>query len=124
MLWTAQLPATGMSWSYVAGEVRELYEEIRKRSLDGVVSELCDVYTCTMCAIETSTGLTMPVVWEKTARGWFARVDFWRRWLSAFGLEFKVEYLRYGGNYLKQDKRRMVLRLAVEDQLGLSLPAA
>jgi Na+-driven multidrug efflux pump len=116
MIWTADLPATGMDWKYVMGEVRELWEEILKRNAQGILSEACDVYTCTLCAILTYTGVNLPVLWTRSARGWLHRVEVWKHILAGEGLVFKVEYLRYGSNYHKQDKVYKVLELARKDQ--------
>ena len=106
-----------MTWSYVLGEILELVEEVLALSPTGIRDELCDVYTCTMCAIERSTGVPMPILWTRTYYGWLKRVDFWKTYLASVGLEYKVEYLCNGSNYMKAYKRRMVVELAMKDQL-------
>ena len=117
MIFTNEVPATGLDWRYVLGEIRELLVEVKKLNVRGILDELCDVYTCSMCAIETSTGIPMPIFWMKSANGWVDRMNFFREYLNRAGLEFKVEYLRYGANYKKAEKRRKVVELAIEDQL-------
>jgi len=117
MLRAANLPATGMTFRYAAGEVQELWEEVLKGDIKGIISEACDVYTCTMCAIHNNFGIDMPIVWDKTAKEWFHRVDVFKQILHKRGLEFKVEYLRYGANYHKPHKVAKVIELAEADQL-------
>ena len=117
MLWTDQIPATGLSWRYVWGEVLELIEEIKLRDVDGVISETCDVYTCVMCAIETSTGVPMPLLWRRSANKFISRGKWFSWYLNQVGLEYKEEYLVHGGNYKKAWKRRAVVDLAIKDQL-------
>ncbi|MFW9871480.1 MAG: MazG nucleotide pyrophosphohydrolase domain-containing protein [Candidatus Thorarchaeota archaeon] len=115
--WTNEFPTTKLSFGYTLGEVKELIEEIKKLNIKGIVSELCDVYTCSMCAIETYFGIPMPIIWNKSADKWNERVDFFTWYLSEVGLEFKIEYLRFGGNYKRKEKRRKVIELAIEDQI-------
>lgn len=106
-----------MDWKYVYGEFLELLEEIRKLNWIGIVDELCDVYTCLMCVLETYTGIPMPIFWMRSADRWTQRLEFWMKYFDLLGLEFKVEYMREGSNYMKAEKRRRVVELAVEDQL-------
>jgi len=117
ILWTNQFPKTNLTFNYTLGEVRELIEEIKALNIKGMISELCDVYTCLMCAIETHFGIPMPIFWKTSAIQWDYRVEFFEWYLSQLGLEFKVKYLRYGGNYLKKEKRQKVVELAIKDQI-------
>jgi hypothetical protein len=117
IVWTNEFPTTDLTFKYTLGEVKELIEEIKEFNLEGIISELCDVYTCTMCAIETHFGIPMPIVWHKSADQWNERVEFFEWYLSELNLEFKVEYLRFGGNYLRKEKRLKVDELAIEDQI-------
>ena len=121
MIFTNQTPATNLDWLYVWGEVKELWQEICRFNLKGIRNELCDVYTCAMCAIETSTGIPMPIFWMRSANAWEERMSFFKWYLEEVGLEFKVEYLRFGANYNKAHKRRKVFDLAVEDQILMKL---
>jgi hypothetical protein len=114
---TTDTPTTKINWKHTWDEVIELWEEIIKGDLKGMRNELCDVYTNAMCAITTSTGIPMPIFWMRSANGWFDRMKFFKIYLNELGLEFKVEYLRYGANYKKDFKRRKVVELAVEDQI-------
>jgi hypothetical protein len=117
MIFTTDVPATNLDWKYTFGEVKELWVEIKRCNLIGIINEMCDVYTCAMCAITTSTGIKMPIFWMRSANGWNERLDFFRWYLDEIGLEFKVEYLRFGANYKKAHKRRKVFELAVNDQI-------
>jgi hypothetical protein len=117
IVWTNEFPTTKLDFKYTLGEVKELIEEIKAHNLKGIISELCDVYTCGMCAIETHFRIPMPIIWHMAADKWNERVSFFQWYLSEIGLEFKIEYLRYGGNYEKKEKRRKVVELAIEDQL-------
>ncbi len=117
ILWTNQFPITNLTFKYTLGEVSEFFEEVKNFNIEGMISELCDIYTCLMCAIETHFNIPMPIFWHKSADEWLRRVDFFKMYLNQIGLEFKVEYLRFGGNYLKKEKRIKVVELAIEDQI-------
>jgi len=117
ILWTNQFPTTKLTFSYTLGEVKELIEEIKTLNVKGMISELCDVYTCLMCAVETHFGIPMPIFWTTSAKQWDNRVEFFEWYLGEIGLEFKVKYLRYGGNYLRKEKRQKVVELAIKDQI-------
>lgn len=118
LIMTSDLPVTGMSWGYVFGEVLELAEEVVAGRLDGVISEACDVYSCAMCAIETTIGKSVPIVRNRSTDGWLKRQEIWREYLRRMGLKYDQKYLVNGGNYKKACKRRLVVALAVKDQLG------
>jgi len=117
ILWTNQFPTTKITFKYTLGEVVELFEEIKVLNIEGIIAETCDVYTCLMCAIETHFGVPMPIFWKKSAIKYNERVDFFQKYFDQIGLEFKIEYLRFGGNYLKKEKRQRVVELAIEDQI-------
>lgn len=117
ILFTNQFPTTNLTFKYTLGEVNELIEEIKSFNIRGIISEACDIYTCLMCAIETHFGIPMPIFWKKSAIKWDERVVFFQNYLGQIGLEFKVEYLRFGSNYLDKKKRRKVTDLAIEDQV-------
>ena len=102
ILWTNQFPTTKLTFKYTLGEVKELIEEIKARNLKGIISELCDVYTCLMCAIETHFRIAMPIIWHMAADKWNERVGFFQNYFDQIGLEFKIEYLIFGGNYFKK----------------------
>jgi len=121
MMYTTDTPTTNLNWKDTLGEVIELICAILEFDLKGIRNELCDVYTCSMCAITTSTGVRMPIYWMRSAREWDKRMVFFTKYLRELGLAFKVEYLRFGANYKKDHKRRMVVRLAVRDQLNRCL---
>jgi len=116
MLFTSALPAPGMTWRYVIGELLELWNELIKGDIKGIISEACDVYTCASCALLTTTGIDLPIIWDRSARIWLHRVAVFTSILSANDLHFKVEYLRYGSNYNNPNKVAKVLELARLDQ--------
>lgn len=118
MIFTTDTPTINLNWKDTLGEATELWEKIIKFDLLGMRNELCDVYTCMMCAITTSTRIPMPIFWMRSANRWFERMKFFTKYLGELGLEFKVEYMRNGGNYKKAYKRRKVVELAVRDQLN------
>jgi hypothetical protein len=117
MVLTNQVPVTNMTWDYVWGEVKELFIEIKRFNIKGILEELCDVYTCGMCALTRSTGKTFPIFWMTTVNKYYKRVDFFKWYFSEIGLEYKLKYLRNGANYNKEWKRRKAVELAIEDQL-------
>jgi hypothetical protein len=116
-LFPDQLPVTDMSWAYVLGEIHELFNKLRKHDMKGIINELCDVYTCGICAIKNTTGISVPLLWKKTSYKWFGRVEFFNWYFDQLGLKFKIKYLKHGGNYLKTTKRLRVVRMAMKDQL-------
>jgi len=117
ILWTDEFPTTKLDLKYTFGEVKELFEEIKIRNLKGIISELCDVYTCFMCSIHTYTGIPMPIFWKESAYRWNERTAFFKWYLNEIGLEFKVEYLKFGSNYSKKEKRLKAIQLAIKDQV-------
>lgn len=116
MLWTNQVPVTKMTWDYVFGEVIEVLEAILALSLGEFIAELCDVYTCATCALAEMTGVNLPIVWERSARGWFAREQWWADWLKEQGLPFNRWMMKFGGNYKKAHKRQLVQWMARTEQ--------
>jgi hypothetical protein len=118
MLYAHDLPSTGMDWLYVWGEILELRDAIFTRRLKNVLDELCDVYTCSMIALHTTTGISLPILWKRTAMAWIERESFWKWYITSVGLAYDVKYLRYGSNYRKMWKRRRAIALAVIDQKG------
>jgi len=118
MLFTGQFPTTGLDFKYVLGEIKELFEEIKNKNPEGIVRELCDVYTCSMCAIQTHFGISMPLFWTRSAHEYTKRINFFKSYLNQIGLEFKIDYLKYGANYLKKEKRMKAVELAIRDQVS------
>lgn len=119
MKFTTDFPSSGLvNFHWVWTEVVEFFEEVKAVNFKGMRNELCDIYTCTMYAIEYHTGIPMPIFWLRSAIGWKKRVEFWEIYLGEFGLKFKLEYMKYGSNYERPEKRRKVLELAMEDQHG------
>jgi hypothetical protein len=117
IIFTNEFPVTKVTFRYTLGEVSEFLDEVKNCNVEGIISELCDVYTCLMCAIDTHFKIPMPIIWHKSADEWMKRIEFFKSYLSQVGLEFKSEYLRYGGNYLKKEKRKKVIELAIKDQI-------
>jgi len=107
-----------MSFEYVVGEMGEVWEEVLKGDVEGVVSELLDVYSCGMVWLSDVSGIDMWVVENKSVVGWAARWTWWKEWLNGQGLEFKAEYMRFGANYERQEKRDKVLEMAMNDKEG------
>ena len=123
ILWTNKFPTTKLTFKYTLGEVKELIEEIKILNIEGMISELSDVYTCLMCAIETHFGIPMPIIWHRSADKWNERVKFYQSYFDQIGLEFKIEYLRYGGNYLKKEKSPLPLYFGITSFCKRSKPS-
>ena len=117
MILTTDLPQTKMTWRYVLLEVKELIEEVKKGNRDGIVNELCDVYTSMCCALTTHTRVPIPIFWMRSANEWIHRLEIWEQIFKVAGLKFDVKYLREGGNYRKDTKIVRALELAIEDQI-------
>jgi hypothetical protein len=108
-----------MSWSYVVGEMEEVWEEVIDFNLKGIWSELLDVYSCGMVWLSDVSGVDLYIVNNKSISGWSKRWGWWKRWLGACGLEFKAEYMRNGANFKRKSKRDWVLKEAIMDQEGI-----
>ena len=118
IVYSKDLPVTGMSLSYVVGEIFELIEAIVNLDWSEVVGEFLDVYSCSMCVLETYFGINVPIVRNRSTIGWLRRQEIWREYLRRMGLKYDKKYLVNGGNYKKEYKRRLVVELAIKDQLG------
>jgi hypothetical protein len=105
-----------MSFGYVVGEMKEVWEEVVKFDVGGVCSEMLDVYSCGMVWLSDVLGMDLYVVDNKNVRGWKERWDWWKVWLGDKGYEFKAEYMRYGANYNRKEKRDRVLKMAEADR--------
>ena len=117
MLRTKDLHTTGMSFSYLLGEIEELIEEILSMNIKGIISESCDIWTCFLCWITEITGLNVPILWEKTGRSWLIRFEYWDIIFKLNNLKFDHKYLCKGGNWYKPHKQITALNLAKKDQL-------
>lgn len=115
MLWTNDVPSSGMPWDYVLGEVAELIVEIKNANIEGILNELCDVYTCASCAFHTSTGIPLPLLWRRSANEWLKRLPVWEDIFDAAGLKFHARYLVNGSNHEKPWKVALALDLARKD---------
>lgn len=120
MMFTNDFPTASPTWRHVKLEIVELWEEIKKFNLKGIRDEACDVYTTAMVAINTYTGIPMPLFWLRSAKVWIERNAWWEKYLTKFDLKFKPKYLVGGSNYNKIEKRASVLRLAIIDQQGFT----
>ena len=112
-----------MSWGYVVGEMVELWDEVKSFNLKEMWSELLDVYSCFMVWLSDVSGLDLYIVNNKNIEGWKERWDWWKEWLSGFGLEFYGKYMDKGANYKRGSKREYVLRYALDDQCDVGLMA-
>ena len=110
-----------MSWDYVVGEMKELWDEIKGFNLKEMWSELLDVYSCGMVWLSGVSGYDLYIVNNKSIRGWKERWDWWKEWLSGWELEFDEQYMDMGANYKRGSKRRYVLKYAVSEQMDICL---
>jgi len=113
--WTHKLPQTKLSWSFVLLETKEFFKEFKEFNVKRMLEEACDIYTVAMCAITTTTGIGIPLLWTWSAKEWVDRIEVWKSIFKEHGLPFKVEYIRYGGNYNKPWKVQKALELARRD---------
>lgn len=108
-----------MTLSYFLGEIVELVQEVRKGDWEGIKSESCDVYSCFYELLYHKFGLDLWLVENKSTRAWVKRVDVWKKWLRGYGLEYKKEYMQYGTNFKRREKRHKVLEMARRDKEGV-----
>jgi len=112
MLYTHQVPTTGMQLSYVYGEIQELIEEIKTLNFKGISDESCDVITCFICVISENIRIPLPIFWTKSAKGWIARAEWVENWLNSQNLPYYVWMMKFGGNYRKKHKRELMRWMA------------
>lgn len=112
MLFTDQVPTTGMTWGYVRGEIEELIDEIKILSFTGISDELCDVITCSICVFAEKSGIRLPIIWKKSALGWIQRAIWIENWLNQQNLPYRVWMMKFGGNYHKPHKRQFMRWMA------------
>lgn len=108
-----------MTWRYTAGEVVELWVEIKLMSWSGIVDESSDVLLCTQLALYHSLGkrVSWPLVLgRRSAEKFSARLAVWHGIFSKEGLRFDKRYLAGGGNYAKPEKVKAALDLARAEQ--------
>lgn len=117
-MFTNDFPTAQPRWKHVKLEIVELWEEIKKLNWTGIRDEACDVYTISMIAFMTYTGIPLPLFWLRSANAWVERIEWWKKYLATYNLEFKADYLTGGGNYHRLEKRHAVLKLAIIDQRG------
>jgi len=113
MLFTNQVPTTGMKFSYVKGEIQELIEEIKTLNFKGISNESCDVITCTICVIAEIINIPLPIFWKKSALGWIARAIWIENWLNKQNLPYRVWMMKFGGNYKKYHKREFMRWMSI-----------
>jgi hypothetical protein len=112
MLFTNQVPTTGMKMNYVKGEFQELIQEIKILNFKGISDEACDVISCFICVISENIGIPLPIFWTKSAYGWIARAKWIESWLNSQGLPYAVWMMKFGGNYKKEHKREFMRWMA------------
>jgi hypothetical protein len=101
-----------MGFVYVIGEIRELIAEVKKRSWVDVKEEMLDVVSCSMVAFWDLLRINGWVVETRKYREWEERWNVWKKWLNDNGLEFRPEYMKFGSNYNRLEKRELVFSLA------------
>lgn len=109
------LNASSISWRAVKAELFELLEA---RSLEEIKEEFSDVMYFTLCAIQTSTGISLPMSGSSaTIYKVIHRLSVWEEIFNKEGLKFNKKYLVNGSNYKKIKKVELALELARKDQL-------
>jgi hypothetical protein len=107
-----------MTLSYFLGEVIELWDEVKKGDIEGMKSEALDVYSCFAELVYNKMGWDVWVIENKSIRAWARRVEIWEKWLGCYGLTFKREYMQYGTNFKRREKRHRILEMARKDKGG------
>jgi len=105
----------------VSREMVELWDEVKKMDMGGMWSELNDVVGLFLCWLYDRWGVDGWVVNNSSVKGWKERWDWWKVWLSGWGLEFDAMYMDMGANYKRGHKRRYVLKYAVSEQMDICL---
>ena len=106
-----------MSLVYVFGELLEFMEELIAGDMGGMVKEAGDVIAClNVYLCDRFFGGRGWVVNNSRVKGWAHRWAWWREWLEGQNLPFKPEFMRFGANYKRPDKRDLVRRLAMESK--------
>lgn len=116
MIKTKQLGSDGISFSYIIGEIEEVIQEIRKLNPKGIISEVCDVWTCILCWITEVTNINIPVIWEKSAKKTITRLEYWDIIFKLNNLQFDPKCLCNGANWKKLHKQILAINLAKHSQ--------
>jgi hypothetical protein len=114
---SSDIPTTDIDLNYILGEVKELIDEIRVLDINKIIDEACDVYICFMSWLYCYYGINFPIINNRTINKYNKRIDFFKYYFNEIGLEYKLKYLKNGGNYKKDWKRIRAVRLAIRDQL-------
>ncbi|WP_078598505.1 MazG nucleotide pyrophosphohydrolase domain-containing protein [Evansella clarkii] len=104
------LNASPITWGYAKGELVELIES---RTIADIKEEFADVCYCVLCAVHSSTGISLPMVGATpTIKKVNERLSIWRDIFKENGLVFHKKYLVNGSNYKKQHKIDAALAMA------------
>lgn len=95
----------------------ELVEIVQARDWDNFTEEISD-FTCSFWGwIYTKCRINVPLfVGRRAYRKYERRILIWKEIFNENRLTFRTEYLKNGGNYLKEDKVRAALELGRKDQ--------
>lgn len=101
--------------SYVMGEVKELWEEVKKFNLEEASKEWDDVIACGSIWVSCNSGVNIPLFSGfglGAVKRWEARQQVWTSIFRAHGLVFDKRYLSGGSNYKKKKKWVLALKEA------------
>lgn len=112
MIRRSEVCCSKMNWLYVYGEIVEVWEEIRLLNVSGMMEELVDVVSCAQIAFWDMVKINGWVFKTKKYDEWSERWDVWKNWLLQNELQFKSEYMRFGANYKRKEKREKVFSMA------------
>jgi hypothetical protein len=109
------LNACPMKWDGFRDEFVELLEA---RDWENFKEEVADVMYSGLCALHTSTGISLPMIGAKdTIKKIEKRLIVWEEIFTNAGFKFKIKYLKGGSNYKKLHKVEAALNLAIKEQM-------
>lgn len=99
--------------SYLTSEVKELGQEVKKRSWSGIKDETGDVAFCAQMLAHQKTGLNFPLVGaDGSIKKFQDRRAVWNQIFKDHGSQFHTDYLKGGSNYARPEKVQRALGMA------------
>jgi hypothetical protein len=106
-----------LKWDAFRDEFGELVEAVKNRDLENFKEEVHDSLYSFYCALNTSTGINLPMFGIKSIDKILKRFEVWKVIFAENGLVFDKKYLFNGSNYEKIAKVNKALDLARKDQI-------
>ena len=106
--------ASEITWKNIKDELQEVVEA---KSIEEFKGEVSDVLYFVYCAIESKTGVSLPMYGaERTIKKVWYRLEHWKKLFANADMVFDKKYLLHGSNHDKPQKVMEAFKLAIDDQ--------